>query len=609
MFTLCGMTSTPLEQYALLSDTNAAALVSRGGSVDWLCMPRFDSQALFARLLGTEENGHWTITIDGGKVTHWGYQEDTFVLETVWECDTGTARVTDYMPIGTNGVYFQNADLLRRVDCLEGEVDVNTAIRMRFNYGQAVPFVRYKDVDGTSNEEMLAVAGPDAIYFRGPALDHDDRREHHAKKFHLEKGEHLEWVMLWAPSYGEEPATIDYSESVETTAGFWRDWIGGCQSVGEYTQYVRRSLLVLRALTDSVTGGIVAAPTTSLPEEFGGERNWDYRYVWLRDSALTIEALVKSGFHDRADEWRDWLLRAIAGDSSQLRIMYGLRGERNLPEIELPHLDGYEDSRPVRIGNGAAEQYQADVVGEVMVALEVLRESGIAEDEFSWKLQKSLLEFQEEKFDTPDYGLWEMRSDPDFFTHGRAMMWAAFDRGIKAVELFGLDGPVEHWRKLRDTLREEIMERGWNEELNSFTQTYSNTEVDASLLQLAQIGFVDYDDPKMLGTVARIEQELLDDAGFLHRYRTGTGSDGLEGEEYPFLMCSFWLVQQYARSGRVDDAKEKMDRVLEVGGPLGLFAEEYSPQHERLAGNYPQAFSHLGLVGAAHALNEALAGE
>ncbi|STC68989.1 glycoside hydrolase family 15 protein [Corynebacterium pilosum] len=598
------MASTPLEQYALLSDTNTAALVSRGGSVDWLCMPRFDSQAMFARLLGDTDNGHWTITVSGGKVTDWGYREDTFILETTWESDTGTARVTDFMPVGTGGVFFQNADLLRRVECLSGEVDVNVAIRTRFHYGQAVPFVRYADVDGDGVEEMLAVAGPDAVYIRGPRLEHDEEHGHHVNSFHLSEGETLQWVMLWAPSYEDKPDSPDYSQALESTTKFWRDWIGGLETVGKYSDDVRRSLLVLRALTDSVTGGIVAAPTTSLPEEFGGERNWDYRYVWLRDSALTIEVLVQSGFHDRAGEWRDWLLRAIAGDTSQLRIMYGLRGERHLPELELDHLSGYEDSRPVRIGNGASEQFQADVVGEVMIALEMLRDAGIEEDEFTWKLQKALLEYQEDNFDTPDYGIWEMRSEPGMFTHGRAMMWAAFDRGIKAVEKHGFDGPVDRWRELRDKLYDEIMTRGYNEELGFFTQRYDNTEVDASLLQLAQIGFVDYTDPKMLATVERVEQELIDDAGFLHRYVTGTGSDGLEGSEYPFLMCSFWLIEQYAKSGRVEDAVEKMDRVLAVGSPLGLFAEEYSPEHGRLAGNYPQAFSHLGLVRAAHAVSQ-----
>ncbi|MHA2789978.1 glycoside hydrolase family 15 protein [Corynebacterium sp. S7] len=604
------MTSTPLEDYALLSDTHSAALVSRTGSVDWLCMPRYDSQAVFAKLLGTKDNGHWSISVEDATVTKWSYRGDSFVLETEWTSETGTALVTDFMPVGTDGRYFQNADLLRRVECTSGEVDVDTAIRMRFDYGQAVPYLRYRhDEDSAGDrpgdEEMLAVAGPDAIYFRGPQLDHDDENKHHFKTFHLVAGERLEWAMLWATSYGEQPAKVDYSNSLDTTTRFWEEWIGEATVAGKYSPWTRRSLLVLRALTDSVTGGIVAAPTTSLPEEFGGERNWDYRYVWLRDSALTIEVLVQSGFTDRAGEWRKWLLRAIAGDTSQLRIMYGLQGERHLPEHELPHLSGYENSTPVRIGNGAAEQYQADVVGEVMLALEALREAGLEEDEFSWDLQCALLDFQEKNFDTLDHGLWEMRSDPDMFTHGRAMMWAAFDRGVRAVEQYGFPGPVDNWRALRDRLRAEIMDLGFNDEIQSFTQKYSNTEVDASLLQLAQIGFIDYNDPKMLSTVERIEQELLDDAGFLHRYKTGTGSDGLSGSEYPFIMCSFWLVEQYAKSGRVAEAEEKMEKVLSVGTELGLFAEEYSPEHGRLAGNFPQAFSHLGVVRAAHALFQA----
>lgn len=328
--------------------------------------------------------------------------------------------------------------------------------------------------------------------------------------------------------------------------------------------------------------------------------------MWLRDSALTIEALVSHGFTHGAEAWRMWLLRAIAGDPNQMRIMYGLGGERHLPETELTHLKGYENSRPVRIGNGAAQQYQADVVGAVMVALDMAREAGIEETELSWDLQKSMLVFQEAQLDRKDHGIWEMRGQTEFFTHGRAMMWAAFDRGVRAVERHGLDGPVEHWRTLRDQLRAEVMERGWNDDVDSFVQYYGSQEVDASLLQLAQIGFIAHDDPRMVSTVARIEDQLLDQHGFLTRYRTSTGADGLPGQDYPFLICSFWLVEQYARSGRVEDAREMMDNVLAVSTDLGLLSEEYSPEHGRLAGNFPQAFSHLGLIRAADALDEAI---
>ena len=597
-------TSTPLEQYALLSDTHTAALVAEDGSIDWLCLPRFDSQAVFTKLLGTEEHGHWRIDAPGARVTVRRYLGDSFVLETTWESDTGTATVTDFMPMDPENELFDCTDLVRRVVCTSGEIDIRAVLRLRFDYGQATPFHRYRVLDAERNiGEIRCVAGPDSVHLRGPYLTLNEDTGAHLGEFRLTEGESLEWVLTWFPSHHDTPEAPDYSEALAITQQAWERWASGSSYSGEYPEMVTRSLLVLRALTDSRTGGIVAAPTTSLPEEFGGERNWDYRYVWLRDSALTIEVLVESGFTARADNWRQWLLRAIAGDSRELRIMYGLRGERHLPEFELTHLPGYENSRPVRIGNGAAEQYQADVVGEVMIALETLRNAGVEEDEFSWDLQKSILDFQEHMFDIKDHGIWEMRSEPAYFTHGRAMMWAAFDRGVKAVEKHGLVGPVDRWRELRERLRTEIMEHGWNEELQSFTQTYGGTDVDASLLQLAQIGFLPYNDPHILGTVARIEETLLDDAGFLHRYPAGTGVDGIAGGEYPFLLCSFWLIEQYAHSGRLDEARTKMDRVCGVASDLGLLAEEYSTEFGRLAGNYPQAFSHLGLIRAAAAIS------
>ena len=596
--------STPIEKYALLSDTRTAALVSEEGSIDWLCLPRFDSQAVFTALLGTEEHGHWLIDAPGARVTDRIYRGDSFVLETTWESDTGTAVVTDFMPMDPDNGRFECTDLLRQVRCTSGEIDIRTVLRLRFDYGQATPFYRYQVVDAERNiGEIRCVAGPDSVHVRGPYLTLNEETGAHLGNYTLSEGQTLEWVLTWFPSHRDAPPAPDYSQALAITQQAWENWASGSTYSGDYQEMVTRSLLVLRALTDSRTGGIVAAPTTSLPEEFGGERNWDYRYVWLRDSALAIEVLVEAGFTDRADGWRNWLLRAIAGDSKELRIMYGLRGERHLPEFELDHLPGYEESRPVRIGNGAAEQYQADVVGEVMIALETLRDAGIEEDEFSWDLQKSILDFQEHMFDVKDHGIWEMRSEPAYFTHGRAMMWAAFDRGVKAVEKHGLTGPVERWAQLRDRLRAEIMEKGWNEELQSFTQTYGGTDVDASLLQLSQIGFLPYNDPHILGTVARIEKTLIDDAGFLHRYPAGTGLDGIAGGEYPFLLCSFWLIEQYAHSGRLGDAREKMDRVCATSSDLGLLAEEYSTSYGRLAGNYPQAFSHLGLIRAAAAIS------
>ncbi|WP_149029356.1 glycoside hydrolase family 15 protein [Corynebacterium halotolerans] len=595
--------STPLEDYALLSDTQTAALVSRAGSIDWLCLPRFDAQATFSALLGGEQDGHWLLDIADGVVTERRYLGDTFVLETVWRSPTGRAKVTDFMPINPAGEGEHEhtvTDLIRMVECLEGEVDVRNVLRLRFDYGASDPYVRHHNVEGI--EELRAIAGPNSVHVRGPRLEHHPETGCHTAVHTLRTGDAVRWVLTWSPSHFEHPPMPDHSDALEHTRKFWREWIDRLDAEGEYLEPVRRSLLVLRALTHSATGAIVGAPTTSLPEEFGGVRNWDYRYTWLRDSAMAIEVLVENDFKERAVEWRDWLLRAIAGDADRLRIMYGLGGERHLPEFELGHLAGYEDSTPVRIGNGAAEQYQSEVVGEVMVALKRLRDSGVEDGEFSWELQKAILDFQEAQFDVKDQGIWEMRGEPHHFTQGRAMMWAAFDRGVQAVEQHGLDGPVEHWRDLRERLREEILTRGFNEELNSFTQAYDNTEVDASLLMLAQIGFVDYDDPRMLGTVERIERELLDDAGFLYRYRAGSGSDGLPGEEYPFLMCSFWLVEQYAHSGRLEDAREMMDRILSVRTDLGLLSEEYSSRHQRLVGNFPQTFSHLALVRAAYAI-------
>ncbi|RSZ61233.1 glycoside hydrolase family 15 protein [Corynebacterium hylobatis] len=596
--------TTPLEDYALLSDMRTAALVSKEGSIDWLCVPRFDSQAVFTALLGTEEHGHWTIEAPGGHVSSRRYIGDSFVLETTWTTPTGVATVTDFMPIDPGTQQYRFTDMMRVVHCLSGTVDIRTALRLRFDYGRATPYYRYWVNDPDENiGEILSVAGPDSLHLIGPYITLNEDSNAHLGEFTLQEGDQLEWVLTWFPSHLQIPSAPDYSKARDITRHTWESWAAGNTYTGEYQEEVKRSLLVLKALTDARTGGIVAAPTTSLPEEFGGQRNWDYRYVWLRDSAWTLEVLVESGFIARATDWRDWLLRAIAGDSKQLRIMYGLRGERHLPEFELDHLPGYEDSRPVRIGNGAAEQYQADVVGEVMIALETLRNAGIDDDEFSWDLQKSILAFQEEMFDAKDHGIWEMRSAPAYFTHGRAMMWAAFDRGIKAVENHGLTGPVERWRELREALRDEILTHGWNDQLQSFTQTYGSTAVDASLLQLAQVGFLPYTDPRMLATVDRIEKELLSDDGFLHRYPTGTGVDGIAGEEYPFLLCSFWLIEQYAHSGRLTEACEMMQRILAVSSDLGLLAEEYSPTNQRLAGNYPQAFSHLGLIRAAAAIS------
>ncbi|SFK19516.1 glycoside hydrolase family 15 protein [Cellulomonas sp. KH9] len=615
--------STPLEDYALLSDLCTGPLVSRDGSIDWLCLPRYDSPAVFSALLGGPDDGRWRLSVVDGEVVERRYIPHTFVLETTWRTPTGRVRVTDFLPLTT-----EHADLVRRVQCLEGTVEVEHDLRLRFDYARATPWVRV--VERGDARALLSLAGPDGLVLYGSLLTWaddddagaDDRRAGRlgrfdaqaeggagapaprlTGRFRLEARQTLDWDLTVFPSHEEEPPAVDVDNALASTIEFWTQWSAERRVDTGHNAQVLRSMLVLRALTHARTGGVVAAPTASLPESPGGSRNWDYRYVWLRDAALTIEVAVAHGHAHAALPWRNWLLRAVAGDADHVQIMYGVGGERELTEKVLAHLAGYEGSRPVRIGNGAADQYQADVVGEVMIALARLRDAGVAEDEWSWGLQKSLLRFCERNLDRKDNGIWEMRGELHHFTHGRVMMWAAFDRGIRAVEHpHGLDGPVERWRELREQLRSEIEDLGFDAELNSFTQVYGGTRVDASLLQLPHTGFLAHDDPRMLGTVARIESELVDDHGLVHRYRTDNGMDGLAGDEHPFLICNFWLVEQYALSGRLDEAQALMDRLLGFANDVGLLAEEYDPVERRLIGNFPQAFSHIGLIRAADAI-------
>ncbi|MCC2322639.1 glycoside hydrolase family 15 protein [Cellulomonas xiejunii] len=616
--------STPLEDYALLSNLSTGPLVSRDGSVDWLCLPRYDSPAVFSALLGGPDDGRWRLSAVDGEVVEWRYLPHTFVLETTWRTPTGRARVTDFLPIVTD-----RSDLVRRVECLEGTVEIEHDLRLRFDYARAIPWVRV--VDHAGERALLSLAGPEGLVLNGPllasakgheAVRQEDRArgterrdpKHRAAhgggartprltaRFGMTAGQSLAWSLTAVPSYEEPPEPLDAVQSLAETIAFWTSWSSRVTVRTDYGPLVVRSFLVLRALTHKRTGGVIAAPTTSLPEDPGGSRNWDYRYVWLRDNALMIEVVVTYGHAQRAGVWRDWLLRAIAGDTDDVRVLYGLAGERELTEKTLDHLAGYEGSRPVRIGNDAAQQYQADVVGEVMIALALLRDQGVAENEYSWGLQRGLLRFCETNFDRKDYGIWETRGEPRHFTHGRVMMWAAFDRGVRAVENHGLAGPVDRWRQLRDWLRQEIDENGYDPALGSFTQTYGRPEVDASLLQLPHTGYLAPDDPRMLGTVARIESELRDEHGLVHRYRTDTGMDGLAGDEHPFLICNFWLVEQYARSGRLDDARALMDQLVGYANDLGLLSEEYDTGAGRLIGNFPQAFSHLGLIRAADAI-------
>lgn len=593
----------PIADYALVGDCHTGALVGRDGSIDWLCLPRFDSPSTFGALLGGPDHGRWLLAPAGEVVSsRREYLADTFVLRTVWETTGGVVEVLDLMPHGD-----RRADLLRRVRCLRGTVTMRQELTLRFAYATALPWVQQRPeiACAPGHSALLAMAGPDAVVVRGPRLHATDHA--HAGTFTLAEGEVEDVTMTWFPSHRPPPDPADPDEQFASTLAFWQDWADRAEVNGPHRTMVVRSLLVLRALTHEDTGGVVAAATTSLPEAFGGERNWDYRFVWLRDAALTLEALLEHGYAQEALEWREWLMRAVAGDPDDVQIMYGLSGERDLPERELDSLPGYWGARPVRVGNGAVSQFQADVLGEVMVALHHARRVGVDEDEYSWPLQRELLRFVERTWQQPDHGIWEIRGPERRFTHSLVMVWAALDRGVQAVRHHGLDGPVETWESLRDRVSQEIEATCWDPVRGTYTQYAGSQGVDAALLQLPQVGYLEADDPRMLGTVAAIEDELLHH-GFLLRYRTETGVDGLPPGENPFLACSFWLVEQYARSGRVDDARELMDRLVGCANDVGLLAEMYDVPGQRQAGNTPQALSHLALVRAADALDDAHAG-
>ena len=583
----------PIEDYALISDCHSAALVGLGGSIDWLCLPRYDSASMFGALLGDENHGRWLLApADSEAVATRSYQGDTFVLSTIWTTTTGQVEVVDFMPHGDG-----RADLVRRVRGISGTVHMTQDLRFRFSYATTVPWVR--QLKGEHVRGLIAIAGPDAIVVRGPALRASDHR--HVSHFDVAAGETVDVQMTWYPSHQAIPSAIDVDAAHAATSAWWQNWASSCSHEGPLRAQVVRSLLVLRALTHEETGGIVAAATTSLPEQFGGTRNWDYRYVWLRDASLTLEVLLSHGYEAEAGDWRAWLLRAIAGDPNDVQIMYGLSGERYLPEHELTSLPGYNGASPVRVGNGAVDQFQSDVIGEVMVALHAARTAGVHEDEFSWPLQRALMSFLEKNWRRPDQGIWEVRGPAREFTHSRVMVWAAFDRAVRGVEECGLDGPLELWKGLRDEVRADIETRGFDPDRNSYVQYYGSTEVDASLLVLPQVGFCAPTDPRMLGTVAAIEADLMRD-GLLLRYRTLASVDGLPPGEHPFLACSFWLAEQYATSGRTDDADTLMDLLLGFVNDVGLLSEEYDVPSGHQMGNTPQALSHLALVRAADAL-------
>ncbi|WP_157607263.1 glycoside hydrolase family 15 protein [Sanguibacter suarezii] len=594
--------ATPIADYAVLGDGFSCALVSRHGSVDWLCLPDFDSPACFAALLGTPDNGRWLLTVPDAHTVTRSYRGDSFVLETTYTSATGRARVVDVMPAGDG-----RADLVREITVLEGTVTIEHEWVVRFGYGAYEPWVhRIEDDHASGRHAILAISGPDAILLRGTRLPHASDHRHH-DRFQASAGETLTFSSTWTPSWAPTPEPLSVPDRIAETAGLWHDWARRSDYRGPHREALVRSLLVLRLLTSVKTGGIVAAATTSLPEEMGGERNWDYRFCWLRDAAMTLEALLESGYHDETTQWRDWLLRAVAGNPDDLQIMYGIDGRRDLPESELDHLPGYAGSRPVRIGNAAVNQVQNDVLGEVMLALDMARDAGLHDSVDSWSLQRHLVQALISHWDRPDRGIWEVRGPERDFVHSRVMSWVAIDRAIRAVEVHGLPGPVEAWKQVRGEIHAQVMERGWNEELGSFVQYYGAGHTDASLLQMAQVGFLDATDPRFLGTVAAIRATLMDDAGFTRRYETEHTADGLAGDESPFLVCSFWMVDALARSGDVDAASDMLDRLVASANDLGLMAEQFDAQADRMTGNFPQAFSHLGLVRAVHSLDRAVA--
>ena len=585
--------SPPIEDYALIGDTHTAALVGKHGSIDWLCVPRFDSPSCFAALLGDPEHGRWIITPDEPvlRVTR-RYRPGTLVLETEMETANGIVLLVDAMPPRE-----ENPLVVRIVRGLKGKVAMRMELVIRFDYGTTVPWVT------RTGGSLRAVAGPEALSLWSRVHCHG-RDMRTIAEFTVAEGQEEPFELAWYPSHQEPPRPLAGWWAVEDTEHFWLDWISSCEYDGPWLDEVQRSLLTLKALTYAPTGGIVAAPTTSLPETLGGNRNWDYRYCWLRDATLTLMSFLGAGFHEEARCWRDWLLRAVAGDVSKIQIMYGPGGERRLDEWEADWLPGYEGSVPVRIGNAAAGQFQLDVYGEVMDALHQARCDQVTEEQAGWDLQKALLDFLDTGWKEPDDGIWEVRGPRRHFTHSKVMAWVAYDRAVQAVERFGLDGPVDKWRTTRDAIHAEVCDKGWNEQVGSFTQYFGSDTLDASVLMIPLVGFLPPDDARVVATVKAIESNLLKD-GFVVRYQTDeshSGVDGLSGREGAFLACSFWLVDNYALMGRKQEAEALFEKLVGLANDLGLLSEEYDPVAGRQVGNFPQAFSHIALVNSARNL-------
>jgi GH15 family glucan-1,4-alpha-glucosidase len=585
----------PIEDYALIGNTRTAALVGKNGSIDWLCLPRFDAPACFAALLGSEQNGHWRIA-PTGTVTNIRrrYHDETLVLETHFETETGAVAVIDFMPI--HG-FDRQVDVVRIVKGLRGEVDIRAELILRFDYGSVVPWVRRREYG------LSAVAGPDAVRFQSP-LPLDNRDFCTVSSATVSAGQVLPFRLTWFPSHQIGPVVADAEQDLADCEAWWHDWAAQCTYRGRWRDAVIRSLITLKALTYGPTGGIVAAVTTSLPEQLGGCRNWDYRYCWIRDAALTLDALASSGFLTEARAWRDWLLRAVAGRPSQLQIMYSVTGERRLPESILRWLDGYEGSRPVQVGNDAHGQLQLDIYGEMMDAFHQDRVHGLPPSGDAWQLQRVMMTSLEKQWRCEDHGLWEMRGQPRHFTHSKVMAWVAVDRAVKATEMFDLEGTADEWRQLRQQIHDDVCQHGFHSRRNAFVQYYGSDAVDASLLMIPLVGFLPADDPRVVGTVEAIQRDLHAD-GLIRRYESETGVDGLEGREGAFLACTFWFADALHLMGRRDEAEELFEKLLSLRNDVGLLAEEYDPREKRQLGNFPQAFSHVALINTANnILNE-----
>ncbi|WP_045301627.1 glycoside hydrolase family 15 protein [Saccharothrix sp. ST-888] len=633
-----------IEDYALIGDMQTAALVSRDGAVDWLCLPRFDSPAVFAGLLGTDEHGFWRIgpaePVDGETTPaapphrspftdssftdssemqpvpataaapavpadRRRYRGDSLILEQEWDARGGSVRVIDFMPpralLGPEAV----PQMIRIVEGVSGRVRMRSALRMRFSYGRITPWVhRVEQPDG--GHRTVAMAGPDSVWLDGRAETYGRDLTTYAD-FTVAAGERIAFALTWQASHLPAPSAPDAEAALTQTEEFWRDWVGQCTYQGPYREPVVRSLITLKALTYAPTGGIVAAPTTSLPEDIGGMRNWDYRYTWLRDAAITLSSLLRTGYREEARAWREWLLRAVAGDPENLQIMYGIAGERELTESELDWLPGYEGSTPVRIGNGAAGQLQLDVYGEVVEALHLAHMTGLVRNDHAHHLQLKLISYLEQHWTAPDEGIWEVRGPRRHFVHSKVMAWVAVDRTIKLLEQYPTEiqdgSPLERWRELRDRIHADVCEKGYDPDRNTFTQYYGGQELDASLLLIPQMGFLPPDDKRVIGTIEAIQRELSTEDGFVLRYPThdaqGDNVDGLSGHEGAFLACSFWLADDLAMIGRVTEARELFDRLLGLRNDLGLLAEEWDPRAKRQVGNFPQAFSHVPLIDTA----------